>query len=238
MRTARTATSRFPAGDHVLVVGARPGSLGWFTAASLEDLGATVTTAGISGEEDFPLDVTDNITVSIFDFSIYHHVVCTVGVNSPTESVPDDLDVDAYAQHYAVNCLGPLRVLREFEKVAVNGSHFTAICSNSAHIARTRSGPYCASKAALALALRCRAREWGSAGSSVRPIIYGWEFGLLAGTPMTEEAKNRFDGPLSRMPGYEEGIPVFDAARYVADTLAYGWFELNGCLLRVDAGEQ
>jgi NAD(P)-dependent dehydrogenase (short-subunit alcohol dehydrogenase family) len=234
----------------VLVVGARKGSLGKGIAAMLdvmynppavdEEPRWDIVTSGISGDENLPLNLVESrlsdLTELLGDVAP-EHVVCTAGINHPREAYPSL--PDWYAHHYAVNCVGPMRLLEAWASMLdatklVGSRHFVAISSNSAHIARQDSGAYCASKAGLSMALRVRAREM--AGEPV--VIYGYEPGLLRGTPMTEEIRSRFPGAFTRMKGLPNGMLTHQLARMVAQNLVYGGLELNGCLLRVDAGEQ
>lgn len=224
--------SRFPAGERVLVVGAREGSLGEAVSDILsEHYQVEVMTAGISGE-DYLLDVTEAFTALPEDI---HHVVCTVGIN-----LHDDQDWLGIRQ-MQINYFGVMRLMQVALRYLPTGGHFVAVSSNSAHIARTGSVGYCSSKAALSMGIRCVARQISKDEQrKERPIVYGWEFGLLEATPMTADVTRRVgpDVPLTRMPGLPNGIPVDVAAQHVCDTLAHGWHELSGVMLRLDAGEQ
>lgn len=227
-----------PYGNGPLIVGARRGSLGDAVRTRLLDRGVqSVFTAGVGDvdgyrHEDVALDVTweqgriDRWMAEWQPTSI----VCTVGIN-----LPDFADPLGRSQ-MEVNYFGVMRLLDAWRcsTLRVSGDQFVAISSNSAQIARRDSRGYCASKAALSMGIRVAGRE--DAGSH-RPI-YGWEFGLLQGTPMTAEAAERFAGPLTRMPGLPNGIPTQEAARHVVDGLLGAAASYNGCLLRADAGEQ
>lgn len=239
-----TERAEFAAGRNVLIVGARRGSLGEQIAFALGDMGASVTTAGLTDvDEDLGLDITDTARFEwCLRASEADHVIVTAGVNeaAPFDStVPDfgDVAMDAFM----VNALAPLRALAAFRRVAPNGGHFVVISSNSAHIARTMSAAYCMSKAALSMGIRCAAREIakeGRADGRSQPIAYGWEFGLLKGTPMTQATAGSVQGPLTRMPGLPNGIAPYAAAQHVSAAVRFGWRELNGCMFRLDAGEQ
>lgn len=242
----------------VLVVGARKYSLGWWIAETLKALyvdgmpeAATETsdgrwnivTAGIdSNDEHVWLDLYGDRRAHLMDVLQDvkpDHIVCTAGINHPQSDFP--ILTDWYEEHYRVNVVGPMRLLDVWESVAGDGwenvghaRHFVAISSNSAHIARTYSGAYCASKAALSMALRCKAREMKGAPF----VVYGYEPGLLAGTPMTAEVVGRLgDKAASRIPGHPEGLPTPSLAAMVVRNLNAS-YELNGCLLRVDGGDQ
>lgn len=180
----------------------------------------------------------DHVGDSLPDLREFDNVVCTIGLNLPDG---DDLLGD---NQMLVNYHAPLALMNEWARLEKEG-HFVVISSNSAHIARSPSLGYCASKAALSMAVRCMARK-GHPG-----IFYAWEFGLLEGTPMTAETVQRLQQgqadiinldralpPLTRMRGLPNGIPLDQAAGHVYRTLRYGWKELNGTTLRLDAGEQ
>lgn len=227
----------------LLVVGAKKDGLGRYirdTALALFGPGTvpeaeqwTVATAGVSGE-DYELDLTGdaNRMVELLDALKPDHIVCTVGINEPRSNKL----AGWYEKHFSVNCTGPMRLLEAWLMIAeasANTKHYVAISSNSAHIARTASDAYCASKAALSMALRCKARAL--AGNPV--LVYGYEPGLLSGTGMTQESRQRFSGPLHRMPGVAVGLSPYRLAGMVVRNLTHGDVELNGCMLRVDAGE-
>lgn len=214
----------------VLVIGARPGSLGEAIKNRLDLHMMDVVTAGVAGEPRF-LDVTQprNIRRELLRANP-DHVICTAGIN-----LPDTQDPLGYKQ-MAVNYHGVMNVLHEYLELHSDG-HFVAVSSNSAHIARSPSVGYCASKAALSMGIRAVARR--EARKPYAPTIYAWEFGLLEGTPMTQQGARQVpEGtPLTRMPGLPNGIPVPVAAHHVVGALV-GGPELNGCTLRIDAGEQ
>lgn len=220
----------------VLVVGARPNSLGEAVANVASRRGYQVVTAGISGE-----DVRLNLLSSVTEIEVLrgilqgidpHHVVCTVGINQP--EAHEDADVSWWMRaHFEANVIAPLRLLDAWMPVASMG-HYVAVSSNSARIPRTRSMAYCASKAALSMALRVRARELGGA-----PVVYGYEPGLLLGTPMTEKTAAGFTGPLTRMkvPELARGIVVDDLAELMVQNLGHPGLALNGTLVPYDADE-
>lgn len=236
----------------VLVVGAKPDSLGDQLARqirSVEDLlgGSydwTVFTAGISGQEDLLLDVRSySAMLEVLADLRPDHIVCTVGINNPQENYRT---MSAWFEdHLAINCVGPMRLLEAWmavqpmhDPVSGRERHFVAVSSNSAHIARRDSAAYCASKAALSMALRVRGREMATGGMSL--VVHGYEPGLLFGTPMTEKVANRFSGSvLHRMPGiHPGGLSPMVVSRLILRDLLYGGRELNGVMQRIDAGEQ
>lgn len=225
----------------VLIVGARVRSLGAALARELSS--HDVLTAGVSGEEDARLDLVHDDLHAFMKRHRPDHVVCTAGINSRRA----DLDHDGlvwWGDHMMANVVGPMRLLEAYVGIrmrpdlAVRLGHFVGVSSNSAHIPRTGSGPYCASKAALSMGLRVAAREAAREGMS--HIVYGYEPGLLRGTPMTAETEARLPGvPLTRMrgAGVQNGLSVRALARHIGANLRSGGVELNGCMLRLDAGE-
>lgn len=241
----------------VLVVGARPGSLGEAIANRIEWAGPNVevvVTAGITSETlslDLVMDSAETLRTVVRD-GAFTHIVVTAGVNNlrpeRNQDWPEHAETNWYLRHYAHNVVGPMRLLTEFADWVASSPepeaprHYVVMSSNSAHIARTGSAAYCASKAALSMAIRVRARELAEAGI----VCYGYEPGLLAGTPMTVEVEKQLwrqhgsGVPMTRMRGSEltGGISVERLACMVVSNLTCGGQELNGCLFRVDAGEQ
>lgn len=228
--------------NRVLVLGAQPNSLGeaianWTKVQAMyesRDEDWTVLTAGISGHEQEHVDVVEEpgrLRRLMEDFCPTA-VVCTVGINQPRGIASVDLS-KKMVESFTVNVLGPLNALRM--AMGLGCVHqFVAISSNSAQIARRGSLPYCTSKAALSMALRVAAREMAGSGL----LVYGYEFGLLTGTPMTADIANTFEGPLTRIPGAPAGLSPQDAARAVVSNLFNPWQGLNGATLRYDGGEQ
>lgn len=226
----------------LLVVGAAPDSLGAAVAEEAKKVVPgqrlnEVITAGI-GLENQIMDVTGFNDVWDALLAIKPtHIVVTTGIN-----VGDEIGQGDYSEFLRkslmVNTVGVMNVLDVWIALRADSeiespTAFVAISSNSAHIARRNSAPYCASKAALSMAMRCAAREL--AGS---PLVYGYEFGLLAGTPMTQITEARFGPAQTRMPGAEKGLNVRDAASAIVGNLLHPWQGLNGAMLRLDAGEQ
>lgn len=223
----------------LLVIGAAPNSLGAaiVKVMRIRSKDNEVVTAGIGGEEEF-VDVTGTNDVWDSLLSIKPtHIVVTTGIN-----IGDEIGSGNYLENlrrsFQVNTLGVMSVLdvwiaQKADGKPVDPKAFVAISSNSAHIARRNSTAYCASKAALSMAIRCAAREL--AGS---PLVYGYEFGLLRGTPMTQDTEKRFGPAQTRMPGAPGGLNVLDAANQIVNDLINPWHGLNGSLMRLDAGEQ
>lgn len=229
--------STWHAGETVAVFGARPKSLGAAIAALIEEESGNqaVDTYG-------PGRGSDGTSLHDYDFAwhyettsfsrylleTYDNVVVTIGINLTDEEDPlgrRQMDVNFH-------CV--MALAEQWARLGKLGQ-FVAISSNSAHIARSPSIGYCASKAALSMGIRSIARREAGKG-----IYYAWEFGLLKGTQMTEATLARVPegGAACRIPAFSDGLPVDLAAQHVYNALKHGWRELNGCTLRVDGGEQ
>lgn len=233
----------------VLVIGARTGSLGGAICDEVRAEGGVASTAGISGEEyDLDLHFTPLLRVrNVLRAARPDHVVCTAGINTPESDQGND-PRDWYRWHFEANVIGPMRLLHEFAAWVTEDMdggnrliplrHFVAISSNSATIPRTNSAAYCASKAALSQALRVKARE--ALGGDHGYLVYGYEPGLLTGTPMTRRTQKDFPGvPLHRMRGevLAEGVPTEALAAYIVAGLRVPGAALNGATIRYDGGE-
>ena len=232
----------------VLVVGARPGSLGAAVAEAVRVAGGGALTAGLN-DEDYSCDVfldTMSHLRSLIERSRPQHVVCTVGLNMPESQFTEHDPKDWYRWHFETNVVGPLRLLRAFsewvsEKAPYTGDffrHYVAISSNSATLPRSSSAAYCASKAALSQALRVKARE--AQGGDAGYLVYAYEPGLLEGTPMTQKTADDFPGmPLHRMRGLalERGVSAASLAAQIVAGLQVPGAALNGALIRYDGGE-
>lgn len=228
----------------LLVVGARPGSLG----AAVKDMaqesqfGWEVVTVGMSNEDhwlEFHTETQATLEQKLRDLRP-DAIVCTAGINRPRRATHSTKSW--YEDHFAVNVIGPMRLLDAWLSYGpdtdVPWPHFVAISSNSARIPRGHSAAYCASKAALSMAIQCRARDVARVNQPMS--IYAYEPGLIQGTPMTNETERRFPGqPLHRMlgVGLEDGLSAHGLAGHVVRNIAFGGPELNGVCLRLDAGE-
>lgn len=229
----------------LVVVGAKPGSLGAAVAevAREERFGWEVVTVGVSRAEQFSLDLVHS-TDSEIEHWLAHvapdHIVCTAGINHPRNAYGST--AHWLAEHFNANVIGPMRLLDAFLRLQpgdVPLRHYVAISSNSATIPRTDSEAYCASKAALSMGLRVAARNVASVAIQ-ETVVYGYEPGLLAGTPMTVATAQRWPNtPLTRMRGamVEHGLSAYGLAAHIVRNIAFGGPELNGVLLRLDAGE-
>lgn len=222
----------------VLVVGARHNSLGDAIVKELHAKGVVAYRAGIA-TETLHLDITDTYSIQRVLREVHPtHVVCTVGRNEGMPVYHDDF-LYAAAEAMDVNYLAPMRLLNLFEdELSGLPGTFVAISSNSAHIARSSSAAYCASKAALSMGLRCAARDLTRAEKPLR--VWGYEPGALLGTPMTQEVRRGLgkEVPMSRMLTSPAGLDVGTVAAVVARDLLVAGDVLHGCLVRLDNGEQ
>lgn len=234
----------------LLVVGARPASLGAHVAGFGRVRGYTVTTAGIE-DEDIRCDAASVQAVrECMDIVRPHHVVCTVGRNLPG-TIQGKGWYTNMKEQMQVNYLAPMIIVSEFTRMwrqrfkdagdrmdrewGDMTLHCVAISSNSAYVARSKSGGYCASKAALTMGYRAAAREQAEHPFS----IYTYEPGWLDGTPMSAEVEARMDMPpevLQRIPG-DNLVDPDELAGMIVNNLSFGRW-LNGTSLRVDGGDQ
>lgn len=230
------APARVNSVRRVLVIGARSESLGEAVyERCLTIPGWSAETAGVSGDEAMYCDaVREPFTImQAIEDTRATDVVCTVGINEPA-GIDDPGYARVMMESFSVNVVGPLNVLRACLRMPTITT-FSVISSNSAQIARRKSGPYCASKAALSMALRVAAREVAGEGG---PYIYVYEPGLLHGTPMTEASAKEFSGPLCRIPGSPEGLWTSDVADIIVRNIACPVGALHGSVQRIDGGEQ
>jgi len=228
----------------VLIVGARAGSLGEAVRDEVLRVGMEPVCAGVSGEPVY-LDLTDSDPMdSVLLPVLPRFIVSTAGVNIPQGDWVGST-ASWWAAHFDGNVTGNLRLLAAYRALlrrerggwgeTQGYAHFVAISSNSAHIPRTGSAAYCASKAALSMAVRCEARESLRAREGL--LAYVYEPGLLAGTPMTADAAAAFSGPLTRMQGEAaRGLSVRGLAELIVANLSRG-VALSGSRIPYDADE-
>ncbi len=224
--------------ERVLVVGARPDSLGEAVAERLRFSPERfeVMTAGMNEEDAYLNLLMHESTRGIFQcYGSFDHVICTAGRNlEGSGHIP-------LGEQLQVNCWGIailfeewLASLKHDSRIFHEGHHlwgdtfhhFLGVSSNSAHLPRSRSAGYCASKAALSMYLRCQARAMQGSNVVVSVAEPGW----IQGTPMSKEVAERFDMP-------DRGLCSADLALTLAQALKYGP-EWNGVVLRMDGGER
>lgn len=232
----------------LLVIGSRPGSLG----SSILEMAqrATAWTDVIAADrgdsnDDAPqyeVDVTDRSSVvRMLEDIRPTDIVCTVGINredGPLGELALSLSIQLQ-----VNVWGPMMVLGEacdmWERSMLppqTGFNFCAISSNSAHIARSGSAGYCASKAALSMALRCVARR-------VAPTnfvkVWGYEPGWINDTPMSDTVLERLPSNVQahRIPG-GKGLSKGLLANRIVNDMYVADPAINGVMFRIDGGEQ
>lgn len=239
-------------GPTLLVLGAQSGgSLGDYVAETGRSAGfGRVATAGINDEE-FVVDARNsNQLKDLYDAVRPDYVVCTIGINIPKPGHDVYLRT-VMMDSFETNVVAPMEALRLFRQAPRQEGHderwlrkFVVVSSNSARIPRRGSAPYCASKAALSMALRVVARETAQTQENLQ--VWGYEPGLLAGTPMTEEILRHFGDPnnglgvppLHRMPGVgPQGLPPAFLALKIVDDLAHSSAAMHGLLFPFDAGE-
>lgn len=223
-----------------LIVGAREGSIGDHVGFLLRAAGHETITAGISDEEDRYLDIEDD-DYMLRQFLRQHaydvtDIVCTVGINQVSHPGSEEFQRTVERDLF-VNALGPLTLLDEWtrERGGLFLGSFVAVSSNSAHVARSTSLGYCASKAALSMGIRCAARYLAGGPISAWAVEPGW----VDGTPMSKDVEGRIpDGlPRHRIPG-GIGLDTRTVAQFIVNGLLDGGRAYNGCTFRLDGGDQ
>lgn len=215
----------------LLIFGCRKKSIGDGVRKMWMDMfDGHVVTAGVSGDEDLGVVYQDEEDVKrVLQEVNPHHVLVTVGRNETLEDFRGMLE-PWMMDHFETNVLIPMSVLMWWVEVgAPDDGHFVAISSNSAHIPRSQSMAYCSTKAALSMALRCAARDLQK--NEMGPVVYGYEPGLVKGTPMSGERGG------TRMLGLPQGIGRRVLATQIVNTMVFGGAEHSGVLHRLDNGE-
>lgn len=214
----------------LLIFGARKKSIGDAVRKMWIDMfdDSHVVTAGLSGDEEIDGMAADEDWVrAVIEKVQPDRILVTIGVNQPRG------EGDLYSwlsTAFETNVSLPMSILETWIDVdPPKGAHFVVMSSNSAVIPRSQSMAYCASKAALSMAVRCAARDLQKAKMDL--TVYGWEPGLVKGTPMSEGRGG------TRMLGLPEGISRRALAHQIVSALAFGGAEYSGVLVRLDNGE-
>lgn len=225
----------------LLVFGGQ-GGVGRAVVKAATDLGYKVATAGIHPDEHHHVDLENGAQiVGLMGSHHWDHVVMASGLNLETQLSSMGLH-RATRTMMAVNCLGPIVALQAWLKASAKG-HFVVVSSNSAHIPRTSSLGYCASKAAVSMAVRVAAREVAKESGVA---VWGVEPGWIDDTPMSQamlrrlavnnEGKKTGAPPAHRIPGGRTNAPR-DIANFIMDGIDNDLLKFNGCMFRLDGGE-
>lgn len=225
-------------GKAALVIGVRSKpvtNLGWEVSDVLNRKYPGMV-ANADFEQDWGVDYIDvrdpDSVEEVFSQHKPQVVVYCAGINKMTDV--DNLHLrNQMNQHFLVNVTGMMNCLQAWiRNIRVTPGQFIGVVSNSARIPRTRSLPYCASKAAQAMALRVAAREL----AGVPGWVYGYEPGLVGNTPMTVGLP--VEGPMHRMKGVgAEGVSKFRLAEMIVENIGNSNEAFNGVLFPFDAGE-
>jgi NAD(P)-dependent dehydrogenase (short-subunit alcohol dehydrogenase family) len=196
--------------------------------------------------DEHSTNVTDSREIEVF-LSVgptsgkWDHIVYSAGFNKLAwmEAVQEaDL-----MQIFDVNVLGFIRLMSAVARMPIENmpNSVTAIVSDAATHPMRTSIAYCSSKAALAMAVRCAARELASA---VR--VNGVSPGIVEGTPMTEKTDKEISATRGWIPAdvvlnSTEAIPVGrrgfprEIAQVVVDVME-GPQYLTGSIIEVNGG--
>jgi meso-butanediol dehydrogenase / (S,S)-butanediol dehydrogenase / diacetyl reductase len=198
-----------------------------------------VLTADLEGKAELAIDLENPANVvACFKNHHFTHVVVAAGLNLETSL--SSMGLHRQTQHMmAVNFLGPMVAMQAWLRGRnQQGGHFVVVGSNSAHIPRTGSLGYCASKAALHMGIRVAARE---AADYAGPVtIWGVDPGWVEDTGMSRSVMRRAEqrgwDKLHRIPG-DRTLTAEDVARVIITNIRDNALYLNGCMLRIDGGE-
>jgi len=130
------------------------------------------------------LDVTDLESIDKFferqvrDYGVPHYILYAAGIKDLAFIA--DTDIDSVKNVFDVNVFGFFNIVKKMQDIAHGGGRICAISSEAAITPMRTSLSYCASKAALNMAIRCAARELGEDW-----VITGIMPTAVAGTRMT-----------------------------------------------------
>lgn len=171
------------------------------------------------------------------EFEGYDYILYSAGVNQLCYA--EDEDTLGLADTFTVNTFGFIRTLG-IQRKLYPGKEFSAVAivSDAMRTPMRGSVAYCASKAALAMAVRCLAREWAPACR-----VNGVAPGVVEGTTMS----NYIDATVPSFRGwsseqakdYEQSMQPFkrrvhtlEVAEVVANTL-YGPHYMSGSIVEI-----
>lgn len=232
----------------VMIIGAKPGSLGEAIGLTLDRVAdsAAIISGGLT-HEDYRFDVRDALECAAVIKRVKPaSIIYTAGVNLTEGSHLEDEMVASLD----VNLIGAVRLFEawcEHDDGDYSGiKSFVTISSNSAHIARSASPAYCASKAALSMWTRAVGRA--EANLVHGAFLWGYEPGFIAHTPMSKSVQARLpiSVPTHRIPAGGSGL----SAIALAQRICSDWLRvhepiggapdisLRGTMVRCDGGDQ
>lgn len=218
----------------LLIIGADHMSLGHRIKTFAKKDGWEVHTAGIRNEDWF-YDARSTNPMNLLLNVQPRSIVNTCGINNFQ---------DTWYDHLMINCVSHVEMLKAWEEMLSESymperfwfNQYVSISSNSARIPRAGSGAYCASKAALSMAIQCEARRMSKVSFPLAAYVY--EPGYLDGTPMSlaYEDEHKSGTPFHRIPA---GLPMDPdtIARVIVHNLAQDGRMFTGTCLRLDGGE-
>lgn len=205
---------------------------------------ATKTDAGLNLHvtDEHDVNVVNTATMSRFyrREGPFNHIVYSAGVNKLAWA--RDMKVIDMMMIMDINAVGFMRLISIVDQNNMGmdkPQSITAIVSDAATHPMRTSMAYCASKAALAMAVRCAARELAP---KIR--VNGVSPGVVAGTPMTNktdleiEAVRGWTGEMAskyelmNMPMHRRALPE-EVAQVVRDVM-YGPPYLTGSIIEVN----
>lgn len=224
----------------ILVLGAA-GSVGRAVFNRADSMGMLVCGADAKpGDEELTLDCGNgNKVVQFFrSHGPFDNVIYAAGMNLQTLSKGMDWNMGTQRMMEA-NFYGPMYCLQSWLKQDHSSEvprHFVVISSNSAHIARSKSSGYCASKAAISMAVRVCARERAEVDNR---IIWALEPGWIRDSEMSTRVLARLEDKAAphRIPG-GRSMTCDEVAEFLMEQVTRGRYWLNGCTVRLDGGEQ
>lgn len=164
---------------NLLVLGATEGNIGWEVARRLSEAPSVFDV--VTRLDGSAMNVTHNgdMQRAVLN-SGATDVVYSVGINQL--SWIGQLSFSAFDAMMMTNVWGFVNLLKAIEAVGQTPANVVAITSDAAWRPMRTSLAYCASKAALEMAIRVASREYAPAGWRINGVAPG----KVADTPMTE----------------------------------------------------
>lgn len=164
---------------NLLVLGATEGNIGWEVARRLSEAPSVFDV--VTRLDGSAMNVTHNgdMQRAVLN-SGATDVVYSVGINQL--SWIGQLSFSAFDAVMMTNVWGFVNLLKAIEAVGQTPANVVAITSDAAWRPMRTSLAYCASKAALEMAIRVASREYAPAGWRINGVAPG----KVADTPMTE----------------------------------------------------
>jgi NAD(P)-dependent dehydrogenase (short-subunit alcohol dehydrogenase family) len=147
--------------------------------------------------------IDDGVRTAVERFGRIDILVCSAGVDDPSEPSIADTPDAVWEESFAVNVTGVFHLCRAAIPVMADGGSIVTIGSTNSIVPRANAAAYCASKAALLMLTRTLALELAPRRIRANCVCPG-----VIDTPLTDSFLDRADDPSALRDEYAKWSPL------------------------------